>query len=301
MRRIKDDRGSAIVFTVLSLTALLAVAALAVDVGSWYRADRKLQAKVDAAALAGVQELPYDPGKATSVALNYAQLNGAGPNPTVAITGANDTIKVTGAEQAPGIFSKLVGIDSVTVHAEASAKASGLSQARLVAPLGVSDTHPMLQCVKTKPPASCYGPTTIVESKLSTVPGSFGWLSLDGSNAGASSLEDWIKNGYPNPLGVNKWYDAATGAKSSTCEALNLVKGKDLLFPVYATDSAHAPNGNGQSGKYYIIGWVVFQVTGASSDGNKCTVAGTFKGITWVGLEGPVSQSFGVRIVRLTQ
>jgi hypothetical protein len=275
-----------------------------VDVGSWYRADRHLQAKVDAAALAGVQELPYDPGKASAVALEYANKNGAGATPTITVTGANDTIKVVGEDKAPGIFSRILGIDSVTIRAEASAKVSGLGKARYVAPLTVSDQHPMLQCVRTKPPASCYGPTTIFEDKLSTVPGAFGLISLDTSNPGSSTIADWIRNGFPGELAANRWYDSATGAKFNSTEILGAMndaisKKQDLLFPVYASNPA--PYGQGSNGHYYIIGWVVFQPTSMGSQGGHSTVDGIFKGMLWDGEEGPVGESFGVRIIGLTQ
>ena len=304
MRRVRDDKGAAAILMVLISTALLAVTTLAVDVGSWYRADRQLQSKVDAAALAGVQELPYDPGKASSVALDYASKNGGGAIPSVSVSGANDTINVVGEDTAPGIFSKLLGIDSVTVHAEASAKVSGIGKAKYVAPLTVSDQHPMLQCARTKPPASCYGPTTIFEDKLSTVPGAFGLISLDTSNPGSSTVADWIQNGYSGALSANQWYDSAPGAKFNSTEiqgAMNsaISKGQDLLFPVYASNPA--PYGQGSNGHYYIIGWVVFQPTSMGSQGGHSTVNGIFKGMIWDGLEGSVGQSFGVRIISLTQ
>ena len=47
--------GQALVLTVVMLVSLLGMAALVLDVGSWYRAKRNLQATADAAALAGAQ------------------------------------------------------------------------------------------------------------------------------------------------------------------------------------------------------------------------------------------------------
>ena len=53
------------------------MAALVVDVGSWYQADRRLQTAADAAALAGVQELPRrsDSVQPDRAPLSDSQLN----------------------------------------------------------------------------------------------------------------------------------------------------------------------------------------------------------------------------------
>src|SRR5204862_4186482 len=97
--RIRSTQGQATVLTVVFLVVLLAMAALVLDVGSWYRAKRAAQSTADAAALAGAQGLPYDTGSAASLALQYANKNGGGVNPSgVTISSGifpNDTIKVS--------------------------------------------------------------------------------------------------------------------------------------------------------------------------------------------------------------
>ncbi|MGZ8697874.1 MAG: pilus assembly protein TadG-related protein [Gaiellaceae bacterium] len=55
---VRSERGQSLVFTLLFLGVLVGMAAAVLDVGSWYRADRKLQANADAAALAGAHVLP---------------------------------------------------------------------------------------------------------------------------------------------------------------------------------------------------------------------------------------------------
>ncbi len=69
MRNANDSRGQATVMTVVFMTILCGMAALVLDVGSWYRADRAIQAEADAAALAGAQALPESTSSATSLAL----------------------------------------------------------------------------------------------------------------------------------------------------------------------------------------------------------------------------------------
>src|SRR5205807_10041330 len=92
MSRSKSERGQVLVLTVLALTVLLGMTALVLDVGDWFRTKRQLQATADAAALAGAQALPADPGNANSLALNYAGLNGGGVAAAdVAITSTNQS------------------------------------------------------------------------------------------------------------------------------------------------------------------------------------------------------------------
>ena len=62
----RSDRGQATVLTLVFLVVLLGMAALVLDIGSWYRADRATQNTADAAALAGAQALPSNPGNANT-------------------------------------------------------------------------------------------------------------------------------------------------------------------------------------------------------------------------------------------
>ena len=78
LTRTRGESGQVFVFVAVILTALVGMAALVVDVGSWYQAQRKLQTAADAAALAGAQELPLEPSMAKTTAEQYAQLNYAG-------------------------------------------------------------------------------------------------------------------------------------------------------------------------------------------------------------------------------
>ncbi len=128
LRRSRDDRGQAIMMTVLSLTVLVGMTALVLDIGAWFRADRRLQAVADAAVLAGAQELPHDPGRAASVAAQYAAKNAGATVESLAIESAsltNDTISVTYTETVPGFFTRIFGIDSAQARAAAAARAAG--------------------------------------------------------------------------------------------------------------------------------------------------------------------------------
>jgi hypothetical protein len=75
LRRLKSERGQLLVMAALSMTLMLIFAALTIDVGMWLHTKTKLQADVDAMALAGAQRLPAT-GSAQSTAEEYAGENG---------------------------------------------------------------------------------------------------------------------------------------------------------------------------------------------------------------------------------
>lgn len=127
-----NQRGQSLVLSLVFLTVLVGMAALVVDVGSWYRADRKLQANADAAALAAAQELPANRAEAEATALAYAATNDGGLDAknvkfrTTVVP--HDTVEVTTDRPSPGFFAQLFGRSSVDVRATAAARTGVLSR-----------------------------------------------------------------------------------------------------------------------------------------------------------------------------
>jgi len=77
-RRRRREAGNVIIMAALFMAVLMGFGAMAVDVGVMMWQRRELQNVADAAALAGVQELPNDPSAAVAVATDYARRNGVG-------------------------------------------------------------------------------------------------------------------------------------------------------------------------------------------------------------------------------
>jgi putative Flp pilus-assembly TadE/G-like protein len=299
----RNQSGQAFVLTVLMITALLGLAALVLDVGSWFRAHRSLQATADAAALAGAQELPQNPGTATSLANDYASKNqtgltGVSVNLSMTYV-SNDTIQVHVEKPAEGVFSKVFGINSVDEGASATARTAGMAQAKYVAPIVVKNTHPML----AGSGCPCFGtgnPTTLPLDKAGA-PGAFDLINLDGTKGGIGpgTLADWMLRGYQDYLGLGEYYsDPGAKFNSSQMEdALNQRIGTEILFPVY-----DKLTGNGSNAQYNVIGWVGFHLTGYSISG-KGSLSGYFTQVVWTGLQatsaGGGGPNFGARAVQL--
>jgi hypothetical protein len=294
------DSGQTAVVAILFMTVLLGMSAVVLDVGRWYRDDRRLQATMDAAALAGAQALPDDPGGASALATEYSDKNGGGLDAVEITTTkiAGDTIEVTGSRPSQGFFTGVFGIDSVTVNAGAKARMGVLASARWAAPVAVDEQHPFLQGKR-------WGEAT--ELELDKVgPGAYRLVNIDGSYGGENPhiLGDWIRQGYEGymPLG---WYYSDPGAKYNTNpgfkSALDEVaaEGKELLFPVYRETRAQ-----GAGFEYEIVGWVGFVVTGHEIKGSKNSkIYGYFTQVIWEGIfsEDESADDFGASAVSLIE
>jgi Flp pilus assembly protein TadG len=306
--KIRNDRGQATVITLVFLVVLLGMAALVLDIGSWYRADRATQSTADAAALAGAQALPYDTANARALATQYANKNGGGVSGgDITITsspyGANDTIRVQVHRTAAGVFTKLFGVNQIGVGSKATARASLMQSAQYVAPIGVNVKHPMLKGTSACP---CFGPnyTTTLPLGKTGAPGSFDLLNIDGSKGGTGgqTLADWILHGYSGYLPIGS-YLSDTGAKWNDSLVQNALEQRMntnpvLLFPVYDTLS-----GTGSNAIYHVVGWAAFHITGHSANGNGGQITGWFERISWDGIESTASDGsnpdLGVRVVKL--
>jgi Flp pilus assembly protein TadG len=127
MKRIVDNqRGAFLVIFAIALMVLLAFLALAIEGGRWYLVRAELSKSVDAAALAGANNIsnPYiDP---RIVARDFGTENfqagyvgtpgsGAGTVNFVATSIDNDKISVTGNVTAVSVLAQMFGVSSVPV------------------------------------------------------------------------------------------------------------------------------------------------------------------------------------------
>jgi hypothetical protein len=303
--RLSSDAGQAFVFVVAVLAVLVGMAALVIDGGAWYRAQRHLQTAVDAAALAGAQELPTKPTTAVSVALDFGTArNGSGLRKlTVTPTVTKPYELTVDATAKPvGILAPVLGevFEEVTVRAHAKAAVFAPSKLKDVAPIAV---HTSMACIVTDP--SCFGQTktlTLVEeSEYDPTKSKFGLLDLDrDGNAGAGDMKDWLEDGYSDFLPINTDYPPANGEKNGINKQLEDASDAErtLLFPVY--DTADEETG------YHVIGWAAFVIDDVVNwSGKNHELTGHF--VTFIAtalaagnpLTDP-SLDFGVHVITLT-
>jgi Flp pilus assembly protein TadG len=301
----RNQSGQALVLTVVFLVSMLGMSALVLDVGSWYRAKRNLQATADAAALAGAQALPDDPSGASSLANDYAGRNASDLATKDVSVGSNivpnDRITVHVTRPSPGFFAKLFGIDSVNVGATATAQSEGMAQAKYVAPIAVKNTHPMLAGAG----CPCFGPQneTTIPVGSTGAPGAFALVNLlNGAQgtSGASVLADWIQKGFQDYLPIGGYFsDPGVKFNSNQIQdALRLRLGTEMLFPVYDTLT-----GTGSNAEYHVIGWAAFHLESFDAQGTTGTITGYFTDITWDGIPATTptggGPNFGAHTVQL--
>jgi Flp pilus assembly protein TadG len=297
MNRLRSESGQAAVLSVVFMAALLGAIAMVLDVGSWFREQRATQSAADAAALAGAQALPDSTGTSSALASQYLASNGGGAGEFSWSTQnvANDTISVKVTREADGVFAKLFGIDSVDVHAKASARSGNPDSARYAAPIAVDRAHPLLNCR----PRPCFNQATTLDLEK-TGPGAFRLLNLDHSKGGTGStiLSEWILEGYDGSMPPGQYF-SDPGAKHNASQIKGAMAQRfdtEMLFPVYRTIREEGANL-----EYEVIGWVGFYVTDYRATGNSAIVSGYFSRVIWEGtLNGTGGTTdFGVRSVAL--
>jgi Flp pilus assembly protein TadG len=312
--RIENQKGQSTVITLVFLVVLLGMAALVLDVGSWYRAKRSTQSTADAAALAGAQSLP-DTTTAKTLAQQFASKNGGLGSGAITFStsqSTNDSITVKVSRPAPGFFSKLFGVRSVTTGATATAKSEVIGQARYVAPVTVHYKHPLLNCKGSSMNPTCnpsFGVTTTLDLEDlhqaggGSGSGAFGLINLNytdpNGNVGAGTLADWLQYGDDQYLPLGRYYSApsANFNNSQFLSALNSVLGKEVLFPVY-----RLLTGPGANAQYDIIGWVGFVITSYNTSGSSGTLTGYFSRYIADGVQaggGNPGPDFGAHKVEL--
>nr|MBA2460873.1 hypothetical protein [Actinomycetota bacterium] len=260
------------------------------------------------------QAIPDEPGTAAALAVQYVNKNGGGGRKVTFSSKnvANDTVSVEVKRETPGFFAKVLGIDSVQVGARATARASGLDQAKWVAPITVNIKHPKLNCGSTGTPprpVPCFGQPTQLDllnlkaPNSSDAAGAFGLINLDRSDSGSvgsGTLADWVTRGFDDYMdkGIYTSVPSAKFNDSKFKSALNFRRGDVLLFPIYTTIL-----GTGSNAEYNVVGWVGFEVSDYQASGSTGWVRGSFTKVIWdaVQSQSGAGLNYGARAIQLIE
>ncbi len=151
---ISNERGTTMAFVALSMTALLSIVALAVDVGMLFNTRSEAQRAADSAALAGAGSLIVQPGdadRAHGVATQYGERNTVygdladllAEDVDVDLAQGRVTVTVSRlnsrGNSVPTWFARFFGADEVDVAARAVAEVAPAGSATCVKPLTIPD------------------------------------------------------------------------------------------------------------------------------------------------------------------
>jgi hypothetical protein len=154
IRKGRDaDEGATLVFVAVSLVALLALSAFAIDFGRMYEERRQLQNGADAAAVAiaedcarGLCDGSYDEYATAEIYVDQNARDGAANAWLVDLDLGEQTVTVHNRTEDPGgdnkfdmLFASVVGFDGFTVGAEATVAWGGLVSQPATIPIIISD------------------------------------------------------------------------------------------------------------------------------------------------------------------
>lgn len=293
------ERGSIVVLVALALTSMLGFCAIVADIGVLYAEKAHLQNSVDAAALAGVQELPNNPTLAEQTAKSYASQNGV-TDVTVTFDGNNVQIKVQATQKVPTYFARILGIteEQIAVSAQAMmVPPTGLAGA---VPLSIQEQGLVLGQKYVLKSGGGSGTTSWylddsennVVKKFGEETGASGWYgALELTGSGANTYESDLANGYQGTLYVGQILDVKHGNMSGpTADAINTRLSRDTNVPRNTLDhyERDAPQiiyipivriisqGGNSINQVQIVGFAAFFLEGVSGSGNESIVTGWF-------------------------
>jgi len=216
----QPERGQTLLIFVLALSVLLGFTAMAIDVGLFYEDRRHMQNTADAAALAGVAELPYNPAAAKIKAAEWAANNGvpSGELKSLEVRTTdfpNDTMFVELEGQFSWVFGRVLGKTTDAVGASAAARIGSISGNNDLMPWAIVFGDSLCLDPITNDPI----PGMNCSVKIGAGSGITGWygaLDLDGNGGGSAEYESNIIDGTADTV------YCAVGQTDPSCETTDI-------------------------------------------------------------------------------
>lgn len=225
---LRNERGSTTVITALAMTAILGFSALVIDIGLIFIERTKLSNAIDAAALAGAQELPSNPEKAIQVAKQYTNKNGIlSDQIQISVEQDNTLLRVTGLKKVNHVFAKVLGINETQVNVTSAVK---------VGP--VTAVYDGIRPFVVEEQNFQYGQRVVLkEGAQDGSIGNYGAVALGGT--GSTIFLNNVKYGFKGKLEVGQLIDTEPGNMSgATVDGINFITSFDnCTFDNYTKDS----------------------------------------------------------------
>lgn len=213
----RAQSGQSLIVFVLFFGVLAGFTAMAIDIGLFLEDRRHFQNTADAAALAGVAELPLNPASAQQKAQHWAATNAVDPSEIKTIevrtTGfPNDTLYVELEGDFSWIFGRVLGKTVSNVGAEAAARIGSLAGGHDMMPWALlqGDTN----CLDSNGDAIFNASCVVKVGHNSIVNGWRGALDFDGNGGGASEYESNIIDG------TTDWLYCISGQDPPPCHGI---------------------------------------------------------------------------------
>jgi hypothetical protein len=288
-RRLSDDRGAVGVVVALLMVPLIGFAAISIDVAAMWAERQQLQTGADAGALAVAQDCSRGScGDANATAQALAADNLAVGSSSASVTSNGSTsVTVTASGVRQHFFAPVLGIDSTTIVASASAGWGAPSGGTAELPLAISwcdfqaqtgggspaadATSTIALTAQAAPSQPAVQPEAVPGATPNTLPD-----VVAGDAAPTGSATSCAGPRGTTVAGGFGWLTGSDGCATSSsiaggaagsgaasvpsgCSAADFgsVQGRTVLLPVYD----QAP-GAGAAGQYRVYGYAGFTLTG---------------------------------------
>jgi Flp pilus assembly protein TadG len=302
------EQGSIIVMTALVMVAVIGFMALGVDLGILLLQKRLLANAVDAAALAGVQELPANPSSAQNIAYQYGVLNRINADElSVAVSTLDNEVAVSAQRSVRLFFAPVLGFDVAVVSAQARARTGPVGGVRGTVPLSVVEQ----EFVYGAKYMLKYGSQPLDDIPGGHYGGNFGALALGGK--GGNTYRDNLANGYSGILRVGDMVDTEPGnmVGPTGVGVKARLSHPDAAKCEFATAGPHCPQylivpiidgfSSGGSHSVRILGFAVFFLEDYHNSGAyRGSVVGRFLRRSVDGEIGP-GRDYGLHAYKLVQ
>lgn len=193
------EGGQALIVLTMMLAVFGGIVAMSFDTGLIFEDRRSLQNAADAAALAGVAELPQNSSEAKDKAREWVTKHGVLPEEITIIEVRqtfvpNDTLYVELDTDINWIFARVLGMISTEVGATAAAQVGSLGGHNKLLPWALMQGES--GCLSPQGTALFGGMCTVkVGASASAIIGWYGALDFDGSGGGAAEYKANIIDG----------------------------------------------------------------------------------------------------------
>jgi Putative Flp pilus-assembly TadE/G-like len=194
----RQQSGQMLTIAVLFMSVLLGMVSMAIDLGLFFEDRRHLQNTADAAALAGVAELPGNPSLAQERARQWANKHGItdAEIKTIEVRTTvypSDSLYVEVDKQFNWIFARALGLASEDVSADATARVGSLSGGHNMMPWALLQGQS--PCLDAEGEAILNAGCSVKVGAGDGITGWYGALDFDGNGGGASEYRANIIDG----------------------------------------------------------------------------------------------------------
>jgi hypothetical protein len=316
------ERGVAAVLVAITLSALCAVGALALDLGNAWQTRRNLVTAADAGALAAAQDYAVGQPGCPTTGADYVTRNAPGATTTrceATVNGGSGSVLVEAEQEAGYVLAGVFGVDSQPVRAA--------TIVRWGAPASITGLRPFGMCIEGEHDFIDWlaDPTTVEVITITygkddnaaacnggdAVPGNWGIIDFNGGSNSEAEVKDWILNGYPGHVTAGTYagdcttepyacYEGSTGAFSNSINSAlqSLVdSGEQFVLPLF--DKA---SGTGANALFHLVGFVNARLVEFKTTGHQDTRSLTLEfqpGIVQGTCCDPTAIDTGLRVVEI--